>query len=155
MNNRVATGLAVLLCAGFLLAVSSFVRAGDSGNFKTVVIASGGSDFSLHIADKHFVRFRNFTQSGTATDRGAIMVTSNGTTKSVLTSSVVDPDLASTPEPIKSVIVAGPADVTISAITNATLVLTYIKESELKATPTPTVTPIATVTPTATPTPTP
>jgi hypothetical protein len=55
--------------------------------------------------------------------------------RAVLTASLVDP--ASSPEPIKQVVIDGPAQVTVNPVTGATLVLTYIKTSETTPTPTP------------------
>jgi hypothetical protein len=55
--------------------------------------------------------------------------------RTVLTASIVDP--GSAPEPIKQVVVDGPAHVSVGPVTGATLVLTYKKVSEATPTPTP------------------
>ena len=91
------------------------------------------------------------TPTPTATSTATPTPTATPPPRAVLTASIVDP--ASPPEPIKQVVVDGPAQVTVQPVTGATLVLTYIKTPE--TTPTPTPEPIigstATPTPTATP----
>ena len=70
--------------------------------------------------------------------------------RAVLTAALVDP--AASPEFIKQVVVDGPAQISVSPISNATLVLTY--QRVLEPTPTPTATAVVIIT-TRTPTPTP
>jgi hypothetical protein len=67
--------------------------------------------------------------------------------RAVLTASIVSP--ASPPEPIKQIVIDGPAHVTVQPVSGATLVFSYIKTTE------PTPTPTEFISGTATPTPTP
>jgi hypothetical protein len=88
-------------------------------------------------------------------ERGVVAVSANGgQTTNVLTAALIDESVA--PESIKRVVVAGPAQVTVSPVAGATLFITYIRVAdEPDVTPTPTATVTPTPTPTATPTPTP
>jgi len=71
--------------------------------------------------------------------------------RAVLAAAIIDPSSAVFPDPIKQVVVDGPAQVTVNPVLGATLVLTYVKVAE----PTPTPTPESVIVSTATPTPTP
>lgn len=57
-------------------------------------------------------------------------------------------------EPIKPIIIQGPAQITVAPVPSATLSITYRKFAEPTPTPTPTVAPITTATATPSPTPT-
>jgi hypothetical protein len=145
--------------------------------FKTVVIKDGDT-LTINVADHQFLRIYNFTQDGASSPRGVVIaaaatptatpiVTATATTptptptgtpaptatpprRAVLAASIVDP--ASPPEPIKQVVIDGPANVSVQPVPGATLVLTYIKIPETTPTPTPVVIfTTATPTPTATP----
>jgi hypothetical protein len=145
--------------------------------FKTAIIKDGDPTLTIKVADHQFLRIYNFTQDGNPGARGVVIAAAAAPTatpvptatptvtptatatptptatpppRAVLVASIVDP--ASPPEPIKQVVVDGPATVSVSPVSGATLVLTYIKTAE--TTPTPTPEPIfttATPTPTATP----
>lgn len=149
MNGRVASALLV-----FFGAMTLLLRAGDSGDFKSVIVTDATGAFLLHVDDFHFVRIPTFTQNG-GDERGSVQVTKDGSTKSVLTAARADETSAL--DATKGVIIAGPADIKIEPISGATLFVTYIKEANKTPTPTPTVTatPTVTVTPTATPSGTP
>ncbi|HZR79002.1 MAG TPA: hypothetical protein VFA58_07315 [Chthoniobacterales bacterium] len=77
------------------------------------------------------------TPSPTATTTPSVTPTPTPTPppRTVLTASLVDP--SAKPEPIKQVVVDGPAQVTVHPVMGATLVLTYIKTTESTPTPTP------------------
>ena len=159
----------------FLFATSLF--AADVIN--TAVIKDTDPGLTINVQEHQFLRIYNFTQDKSTAMRGVVIAaaatptptptptvsptstptptatpsstptpTPTAPPRAVLTASLVDPN--ATPEPIKQVVVDGPAQVTVSPVTGATLVLTYIKVSE----PTPTPTPIIVISGTATPTPT-
>jgi hypothetical protein len=141
-----------LLIAFFCVAVASVVIAGE---FNSKIITSDGDALTLTVPDEHFLRIRTFTQQG-GTERGVVAVSANGgPTTNVLTAALIDESVAP-PEFIKRVVVAGPAQVTVSPVPGATLFITYIRVAdEPDVTPTPTATVTPTPTPTVTPTPTP
>lgn len=149
--------------------------------FKTAVIKDGDPPLNIKVADHQFLRIYNFTQDGNPGARGVVIAAAASPTatpvptatltatptatpptptptatptatpppRAVLAAAIVDP--ASPPEPIKQVVIDGPATVSVSPVSGATLVLTYIKIPE----PTPTPTPEPIIGTTATPTPTP
>jgi hypothetical protein len=148
--------------------------------FKTVVIKDGDT-LTINVADHQFLRIYNFTQDGNPGARGVVIAAAASPTatptatpiatpptptptatptatpaptatpppRAVLAASIVDP--ASPPEPIKQVVIDGPAQVSVASVPGATLVLTYIKIPETTPTPTPIDFITATPTPTATP----
>jgi len=151
--------------AFFLLGGTSFIFA---GGFKSKIITS--SPLVITVPDNHFLKVTNFTQEGGA-DRGVLTVTLNdetgqtaNATANVLTASRIDLSTGDAsenpPEIINRVIIAGPAQATVTPVTGATLFITYKKEPN-EGTGTSTIvvvvspTPTPTATPTATPTPTP
>ena len=151
--------------AFFLLSATSSVFAGE---FKSKVITS--SPLVITVPDNHFLKVTNFTQEG-GVDRGVLTVTLNdetgqtaNATANVLTASRIDLSTGdgseNPPEIINRVIIAGPAQATVTPVIGATLFITYKKEpNEGAGTSTIVVvvspTPTPTATPTATPTPTP
>jgi hypothetical protein len=148
--NQMKRHTASLLIAFFCLTVSSVTFAGE---FNSKIITSDGDALTLTIPDEHFLRIRTFTQQG-GTERGVVAVSVNGgQTTNVLTAALIDESVA--PESIKRVVVAGPAQVTVSPVPGATLFITYIRAADPDQTPTPTATVTPTPTPTVTPTPTP
>jgi hypothetical protein len=118
----------------FFCAFAAFSRAGD---FQTVVIAGGASlTQPINVPDDRFLVIRNFTQEGTATNRGTVTVTNlNGQPVTmngdILTAAIIDPSATTIPpgllEVINNVVVAGPATVTASCPTGATCFITYRK----------------------------
>jgi hypothetical protein len=153
------------LVAFFLLSATSVVFAGE---FKSKVITS--SPLVITVPDNHFLKVTNFTQEG-GVDRGVLTVTLNdetGGTANVLAASRIDLSTGAAsenpPEIINRVIIAGPAQATVTPVTGATLFISYRKEPNegqgttttvVVVSPTPTPTPTPTAIPTATPTPTP
>jgi hypothetical protein len=115
-----------------ILAAASFAFANP---FKTKIITGSSSALAITVPDDHFLKITNFTQQG-GTDRGVVSVTltgdENGGTANVLTATRVDLSTGINaqiaPEVINRVIIAGPAQVTVTPVTGATLFITYKKE---------------------------
>jgi hypothetical protein len=151
------------LVAFFLLNVG-FVFA---GGFRSKVITT--SPLTIPVPDDRFLRITNLTQEG-GTERGVVRVNLSGDAggvANVLTATRIDLitgiNSQNFPEISNQVIIAGPADVRVSPVMGATLVITYKKEpneggGSEEATPTPrpivSPTPAGTATPGATPSPT-
>jgi hypothetical protein len=112
--------IAVLFCV--------CVRVGFAGDFQSKPIAATTSLPAITVPANHFLRIRNFTQDG-GTTRGFVSVTpTGGTATNVLSASkIVTTDTA--PETINSIVIAGPAMVTVSAL-SANAFITYIKQSD-------------------------
>ena len=104
--------------------------------FKTKIITGSSSALVITVPDDHFLKITNFSQQG-GTDRGVVSVTltgdENGGTANVLTATRIDLSTGMNsqiaPEVINRVIIAGPAQVTVTPVTGATLFITYRKES--------------------------
>jgi len=64
MSRHSAAFLVSCLCIAVSLA----------GDFKSVVIPETGPTLTVVVPDKHFLRIHNFTQEGTATQRGVVIV---------------------------------------------------------------------------------
>ena len=139
-----------------LVTVTLSIRTVLAGPYHTKIIGPSDQPLVINVAENVFLQIRNFTQEGGAA-RGAVTVTNNdNATANVLTASLINPSTVTiAPETINRVVIAGPAAVTISPVTGATLTITYrkVREGAPLATPAPTAAPTAT--PTATPTPTP
>ena len=128
------------------------------------------SPLMVTVADEQVLNIKNFSQEG-GTDRGVVSVTftgENGGTANVLAAIRIDLSTGSNsqnfPEISNRVIIAGPAQVTVTPVAGATLFISYRKESNeggggggiiVFASPTPAATAIPTVFPIATPTATP
>lgn len=139
--------------AAVLFCLSIGVGAVMAGPFHTKVITN--QPLVLSIAENVFLQIRNFTQEGGAT-RGTVTATIDGQTVNVLTASQINSaDLATAPEFINRIVIAGPATVTVNPVADATLTISYRKLREGAPLATPAPTPVPTATPTATPTPTP
>ena len=117
----------------FLLASASFASADD---FKSITI-SGGTVSPQALPRVHgdqFMLIRNFTQEGTGSFRGVVMVSKPPGTipsVSVLAAAVVDPNNTTqgTLEVINSVVIAGPADVSVTCgSTTGSCFISYKKE---------------------------
>ena len=147
----------VLLNAGFVFAAG----------FKSKIITT--SPLTITVPDDRFLKITNFSQEG-GTERGVVHVNLSGDfggSANVLTAVRIDFSTGinsqSFPEINNPVVIAGPAEVRVSPVPGATLLITYKKEPNEgggggeEATPTPIVspTPSGTATPTSTPTPTP
>jgi hypothetical protein len=98
----------------FTLAVCGFAGTTFADDFKSVVVPETGSVGPIRVHGDQFMVIRNFTQEGTASNpRGVVTVTiSGGTMTDVLTAAIVDPTTA--PEVINNVVIAGPANVTVT-----------------------------------------
>lgn len=144
-----------LLNAGFAFA----------GGFKSKIITS--SPLTITVPEDRFLKITNFTQQG-GTERGVVSVNLSGDaggSANVLTATRIDLSTGinsqTFPEINNRVVIAGPAEVTVSPVPGATLLITYKKEpnegGEETTTPVPTInpSPAGTATPTATPTGTP
>jgi hypothetical protein len=132
-------------------AAATTLRAGE---FHSVVITT--SPLTLNVNDDHSLRIWNFTQQG-GTERALVTVTTSTGTANVLAATIIDPTASPTPgplEPINQVVIAGPAQVTVTPVADATLFITYRKQLDEQG-GTPSSSPTATATATATPTPTP
>jgi hypothetical protein len=101
-----------------VLAICGFVGTAFADDFKSVVIAGDNGVSSTSLPRVHggqFMVIRNFTQDVSASlTSGVVTVTKlpGGTPVSVLTSAILDP--ANSPETINSVVIAGPADVSVT-----------------------------------------
>ena len=146
----------------FFLLNAGFVFA---GGFKSKIITS--SPLTITVPEDRFLKITNFTQQG-GTERGVVRVNLSGDaggTANVLTATRIDLSTGinsqTFPEINNRVVIAGPAEVTVSPVPGATLLITYRKEpnegGEETTTPVPTVnpSPAGTATPTGTPTPSP
>src|SRR6266478_5117056 len=51
-----------------------FVAAALAGDFKSVVIPETGPTLTIVVPDKHFLRIHNFTQEGSSSPRGIVIV---------------------------------------------------------------------------------
>jgi hypothetical protein len=158
---RCVIALVVLVAASFAFA----------NPFKSRIVTGTSSPLVITVPDDHFLKITNFSQEG-GTDRGvvAVMLTGdeNTGTANVLTATRIDLSTGANsqnpPEISNRAIIAGPAQVTISPITGATLFISYRKESNEggggggggnivfvtptpAATSTPGITPFPTITP--------
>lgn len=100
------------LLAALLLVSPTFVLAED---FKSVIFTATTPQ-SIHIDGDHSLRIRNFTQEG-GTTRGVVTVTftnQSGGPTNVLAAAIIDSGASATLEIINSVVIAGPADVTVT-----------------------------------------
>jgi hypothetical protein len=123
---RCVIALVVLVAASFAFA----------NPFKSRIVTGTSSPLVITVPDDHFLKITNFSQEG-GTDRGvvAVMLTGdeNTGTANVLTATRIDLSTGANsqnpPEISNRAIIAGPAQVTISPVTGATLFISYRKES--------------------------
>ena len=125
----------VLALVLVVLSVGAFGSKVSANDFKSAVIAGGGSLPTINVSDNQFLIIRTFTQQGSgATQRGLVMITIlNGVTlptpQNVLSASIVPTDTTAI-EPVNSIVVAGPATVAVTCPdASATCFVTYRKES--------------------------
>jgi hypothetical protein len=83
----------------------------------------------INVAAHRFLRIRNFTQDGTGA-RGAVKVTVGTSPATTVLSAAIITTGAAVPETINSIVIAGPATVTITAGVGGTTFITYTKEHE-------------------------
>jgi len=153
------------LIALMMLAAASLAFAHP---WKSKIITT--SPLMITVADEQVLNIKNFSQEG-GTDRGVVSVTftgENGGTANVLAAIRIDLSTGSNsqnfPEISNRVIIAGPAQVTVTPVAGATLFISYRKESNeggggggiiVFASPTPAASATPTVFPFPTPTSTP
>ena len=113
----------------FTLAVCGFAGTTFADDFKSEVIATGVTADLPRIHGDQFMVIRNFTQDD-GSPRGVVTVTkppNGGTSVNVLAAAVLD---ASPPDVINSVVIAGPADISVTCGTTAgNCFISYRKES--------------------------
>ena len=112
----------------FALVVFAVPSVAFSGDFKSEVIAGGQSVDLPHVGGDQFMLIRNFTQEG-GTDRGFVTVNHN---VNVLTAAILTSDpTQGTEEVINTVIIAGPADVSVTcgATTGMNCFISFKKDS--------------------------
>ena len=147
------------LIAIVMLAAASLAFAHP---FKSRIVTT--SPLMITVDDDQRLNIKNFSQEG-GTDRAVVSVTftgDNGGTANVLVATRTDLSTGANsrnfPEIGNKVTIAGPAQVTVAAVTGATLFITYRKESNeggnsggvivfASPTPAPTIFPIVTPTP--------
>jgi hypothetical protein len=117
------------LLARWLIAISLCLSANyvSANDFKSKVIQAAGH-FDISIPEGMFLRIRNFTQDG-GTDRGVVTVTIGEQTATVLSAARIDSEAANL-EVVNSVTIGGPAEVTISAPSDARAFITYRKDKD-------------------------
>ena len=113
----------------FAFAVSIFIGTTFADDFKSMVVASGITADLPRIHGDQFMVIRNFTQD-TGSARGTVLVTkppTTGPTVNVLSATILDFFFL---EPINNVVIAGPADVTVTCPDPAaTCFVSYKKDS--------------------------
>jgi len=110
------TSLRYCLAGLLILAAVGLAFADD---FKSIVVANGATADLPRIHGDQFMLIRNFTQDDLTGTRGFVTVTkppNGGTSVNVLTAAALD---ASPPDVINSVIIAGPADVSVTCGTTS------------------------------------
>jgi hypothetical protein len=117
-------------------ALCAFAGTTFADEFKSMVIPGDGGVTPQPLPRVHgdqFMVIRNFTQEGIAGDpHGVVMVTkppSSLTPVNVLAAAILDPSMS--PEVINSVVVAGPADVSVTcgASPGSNCFISYKKDS--------------------------
>jgi len=97
-------------------------------DFKSMVVASGVTADLPRIHGDQFMLIRNFTQDD-GSPRGVVTVTkppNSGTAVNVLAAAALD---ASPPDVINSIVIAGPADVSVTCgTTSGNCFISYRKE---------------------------
>lgn len=103
---------AVIFCASAALVAAS--------ELKSEVILPAGQ-LTIHVSKDHALKILNFTQES-GTTRGAVAVTTDAGTANVLTAAIIQPSPAPSPAPevINTVVVAGPAMISLSCPSDAT-----------------------------------
>lgn len=102
----------------FALTIFTLPGVAPADDFKSMVVANGVTADLPRIHGDQFMLVRNFTQDD-GSPRGFVTVTkppNGGTSVNVLSAAVLD---ASPPDVINSVVIAGPADVSVTCGTTA------------------------------------
>jgi hypothetical protein len=113
-----------------LFALCGFAGTTFADDFKSMTIAGGTSSDPIRVHGDQFMVIRNFTQEG-GSDRGFVMVTKlpSGDTANILTAAILD-TTTTPPDVINNVVIAGPADITVTCGTGATgCFISYKKDS--------------------------
>lgn len=121
-----------LVCMGlFVAAIFAFVGGIMANDFKSEVISPPNA-LSKHLSSDEVMIIRNFTQEGGST-RGVVTVNiDNQPPVNVLTAAILNLSaFAGSPEVINQVIIAGPANVTVTCGAGATdCFITFRKDSQ-------------------------
>ena len=117
--------LARYLVAVLFFASTAFLSAGD---FQSAILMAN-QQLQIHVPDDRFLVIRNFTQQG-GMNRGVVTVSKDGFIAEVLAAAFVDP-MATSPEVINNIIIAGLSDVTVTCGSDATTCfISYRKGSD-------------------------
>jgi len=118
----------------FAFAACGFAGMTFAGDFKSMVITGGDTQSLPHVANDQFMVIRNFTQNGVGSSRGFVsVVTHTAGPTNVLTAAILDPADTSPDslEVINDIVIAGPANVTVTCGAGATdCFITYRKNSD-------------------------
>ena len=112
-----------------VLAICGFVGTAFVDDFKSVVIAANTTQNLPRVHGDQFMVIRNFTQDA-GTIGGVVTVTKppvSGSPVNVLNAAILDP--ANSPEVINSVIIAGPADVSVTCGDAGNCFISFKKDS--------------------------
>ena len=112
-----------------VLAICGFVGTAFADDFKSVVIAANTTQNLPRVHGDQFMVIRNFTQDA-GTIGGVVTVTKppvSGSPVNVLNAAILDP--ANSPEVINSVIIAGPADVSVTCGDAGNCFISFKKDS--------------------------
>ena len=118
-----------LLAALFCFLFATIVFAGD---FKSAIIAGGDMLAApIHVSGDQFLVIRNFTQDG-GTTRGLVNVylIATGQSANVLAATIIDQNNPPPLEVVNDVVIAGPANVTVTCGDGTNCFITYRKGSE-------------------------
>jgi hypothetical protein len=109
------------------LVLCVFAGTTFADDFKSVTITGGTPLGPIRVHGDQFMVIRNFTQD-TGTTRGVVMVTQlpGITSVNVLAAAILD---MTSLEVINNVVIAGPADVTVTCDPMATCFISYKKDS--------------------------
>ena len=125
MKSPFTRFLAALFCFGFAISVFA-------GDFKSAIIATGDTlPTPIHVSGDQFLVIRNFTQDGGST-RGLVNVyqIATGLNANVLAAAIIDPNNPPPVEVINDIVIAGPANVSVSCGDGINCFITYRKGSD-------------------------
>lgn len=116
----------------FALTLFAFAGTTFADDFKSTIIAMGGTlPTPIHVSGDQFLVIRNFTQDG-GTTRGLVNVyqIATGLNANVLAATIIDPMNPPVLEVINNVVIAGPANVSVSCGDGIDCFITYRKDSQ-------------------------
>ena len=100
----------------FAVALCGLAGTTFADDFKSMVIAGGATADLPRVHGNQFMVIRNFTQDVSASTTGGVVTVTKppggGTSVAVLNAAILDPN--NSPEVINSVVIAGPADVSVT-----------------------------------------